>query len=165
MYGGDFEEEEKIIEGVVKTVMRKENVEKNFETIIKCLMKLPLSYLDCVEYGEVHTEKSELSVRMKYISVNDKKLSEEEKRTIMRKCDLRGLNTREMMELVEKGIIGMMELVKYSLEKQEMMEEQEKKLRKEVEELKRDNLELKRVTEELKERIKPEDEEIKKAKE
>ena len=138
MYGEDFKDEgmKKVSEDVVKTVMRKENVEKNFEVVMKCLMKLPPSFLDCVEYGEEHSEKSELSVRMKYISVNGKKLNEEEKRIIMRKCDLRGLNTREMMDLVDKGMIGMMELVKHSLEKQERMEEREKKMEKEIEELK-----------------------------
>jgi len=64
-------------------------------------MKLPPLYLGYVKYGEAHSEKSEFSLRARYVSFNSGKLDAKQKIEIMRACDLTKLECEELKILEE----------------------------------------------------------------
>lgn len=93
---------------LAKVVFTAKNIYENHAIVVdECLMKLPMEYLDMVEYGDPHTENSEFSVRMKYLKENGEKLSKEDKETIIKNCDWSKLRSNELNELKRLGIVGL----------------------------------------------------------
>jgi len=133
-----YKMDEELFKEVAKIVMSKENVEKHFELVIECLMKLPWNYLDrsIVGYGEAHSEKSEFTIRVKYIKYNGN-VDDEVKREIIKACDVNNLDSDELKKLEDLHILKeeeeMMELYRKTLKSKE---EENKLLKKEIAELK-----------------------------
>ena len=79
-------------------------------------------------YGEAHSEKSEFSIRVKYIKCSGS-LDDEVKGEIMKACDTSELNSDELKELEELYIMEdeeMMELYRKALKSKEDKEEKKK---------------------------------------
>ena len=86
------------------------------------LMRLPFVFLDLVEYGPLHTENSEFTIRKQYVTFNAKTLTPETKHTIMSKCDWRKLNSSELKELLKLGVINKEKFAELCLERLEKCE-------------------------------------------
>jgi len=120
----DYEEMDlqRIREKLARIVMKKSNLEHHFDSLMSCLMKLPSSYLDFVEYGEFHGQRSEIGVRLAYIRFKQDELSEEEKRRIVERCNATEFDSEELRILQDTGLFSadeMMELYRRSLKQKE----------------------------------------------
>lgn len=92
---------------LAKVVFTAENICQNYEAVVKgCLMKLPMEYLDMVEYGKPHTLYSEFALRTLYVKEHDKILSRDEKQILLSKCDWTKLRSGELITLRELEIVG-----------------------------------------------------------
>ena len=73
--------------------------------IDECLMLLPPSYLDVVEFNRKPYEQGEFRTRLRYVKCHKQTLSDEEKREVMRRCK-QGIQCREELEEARKeGIL------------------------------------------------------------
>ena len=100
------EEKTALDQKLAKIVLTKQNITEHYpEVVDDCLMALPHKYLDCVEYGALHTRCSEFTLRLMYVRRHKKDLGQEEKQAIITKCDLRVLNGLEFSELRHAGIL------------------------------------------------------------
>ena len=92
---------------LAKVVFTAENICQNYEAVVKgCLMKLPIEYLEMVEYGKPHTLYSEFALRTLYVKEHDKSLSRDEKQLLLSKCDWTKLRSGELKTLRELEIVG-----------------------------------------------------------
>jgi len=97
---------ERIRESLVKIVMRRYNIENRFIAVRDCFLKLPVRYLDVVEYGKDHDETSEFVLRAAYVELNKDELNKEERLDVMRRFDLSTIDEDEYDVLEEIGIYG-----------------------------------------------------------
>lgn len=90
-----------------KAVLTAKNIQEHYETVVDgCLMKLPPKYLDITEYGMPHTKFSEFSIRTRYVREHEEALTDEEKKTILKKCDWTKLEGNELRELRKFDFVG-----------------------------------------------------------
>ena len=109
-----------------KTVLTAQNIQENYSVVVDdCLMRLPPEYLDMTEYGQPHTKFSEFNIRARYVAEHGDALSNEEKETIMKKCDWTKLQSNELRQLKELGFVGQ-EVIMEAYEKVLETTEQEK---------------------------------------
>lgn len=89
-----------------RVVLTRKNLDEGYKEIVdECLMELPVEYLDIMEYGEPHTEYSEFSIRYKFIETHSSQMSKEKQGKVMGKLDMTQLNSKEMRQLRDLGII------------------------------------------------------------
>ena len=90
---------------LASVVFSRENICNHYQEVVDgCLMRLPMDYLNMVEYGDPHTIYSELSLKMKYLRKNPMSLSEEDKQSLLCTCDMTQLNAQELKELEKTHI-------------------------------------------------------------
>jgi len=106
-------------ESLAKIVFTLKNMTKEEVAVVdECLMKLPASYLDYVEYGEEHSTLSEFNLRTKYAREHQKSFKEEERKQLVQqivsKCDRTKCNNAELRSLDElnqiEGVKEMLDL-------------------------------------------------------
>ena len=120
-------------------VLTKENMLEHFREVVDdCLMTLPLEYLDEAEYGEPHTLCSEFCLRAKYVRLHSKEMSDEEKHTMITKCDWSTLNSQELRELRLTDIVDKDELLKAHEKALECCEIEKEKEKTKMEQMKKD---------------------------
>ena len=84
---------------LAKTLFTRDNLTSGFDTaVMNCLMDLPSSYLDVVEYGDDHTDFSEFSIRLRYVE-SHASISNGEKCEIMMKCRTDRLDSADLQRL------------------------------------------------------------------
>ena len=67
-----------------KVVFTQEKMEDDYEAVIDgCLMKLPVKYLDIVNYGEPHTKWSEFTIRVRYMRYHTNSLHAKEIKEVL----------------------------------------------------------------------------------
>ena len=97
---------------LAKVVLTLKNISEHFESVVNnCLMMLPMEYLDMAEYGEAHTQFSEFSVRAQYVKEHRDGLSKADQEMIMKKCDWTKLESAELKELDELGIVDLRDML------------------------------------------------------
>ena len=90
---------------LAETVLSKDKMQEDHETVVdRCLMKLPVKYLDIASYGDAHTKWSEFTSRARYVRYHSESLSKEEKENIVRKCNWNMLGSDELQEINELGL-------------------------------------------------------------
>lgn len=108
---------------IAQIVLTQENIVAHRELFVDTLlMRLPFVFLDLVEYGPLHTENSEFTIRKQYATFNAKTLTLETKCTIMSKCDWTELNSSELKELLKLGVINKEKFAELCLERLEKCE-------------------------------------------
>ena len=97
---------------LAKVVFTPKNTSEHFENVVNnCLMMLPMEYLDMGKYGEAHTQFSEFSVRAQYVKEHGDGLSKADQEMIMKKCDWTKLESAELKELDELGIVDLRDML------------------------------------------------------
>ena len=109
---------------LAQAVFTRKRMYENYDCVVSdCLMRLSPEYLDMAVYGEPHTKTSEFNVRVEYVRRNSERLSQEEKERIVKQCDFSSLNTCELKQLEELGIVvggeAVVQLYKEALENAE----------------------------------------------
>ena len=94
---------------LAEIVLSKSNLIEHPNEWKKCIFSLPAEFLDGREYGELHTELSEFSIRQQYVKHNG--LSIEEQRDIMMKCVDEELNCAELEQLESMQILSEKDLI------------------------------------------------------
>ena len=113
---------------LAKVVFRKQHLEGRNKGIVEnLLMSLPVAYLNCVEYGEEHSEQSKLNIRLKYIEKH-KDMTEDEKREVVGVIERTKLNSGEARKLVDMKLMSIEELfdLVYKMEKDKVILEEER---------------------------------------
>lgn len=91
---------------LAEIVLSKEQMKEDYKTVVdSCLMKLPAKYLDTAKYGDAHTKWSEFTTRARYLRYHSESLSKKEKDEILKKCDWNTLESEELKELKELGLV------------------------------------------------------------
>lgn len=113
-----------------RVVLTRKNLNEGYKEIVdECLMEMPVEYLDIMECGEPHTEYSEFSIRYKFIETHSSQMSKEEQGKVMGKLDMTQLNSQEMRQLRDLGIIDnetMLDMYSQALEQCEDEREEER---------------------------------------
>ena len=100
-------------------VLTKDNMVEHYKEVVDdCLMMLPAEYLSMADFGAPHTRWSEFSVRAKYVRIHSKQMTQDEKQQVMMKCDWATLKSQELRELRLADVV----------DKDEVMDAQEKSL-------------------------------------
>ena len=100
-------------------VLTKDNMVEHYKEVVdECLMMLPAEYLSMADFGAPHTRWSEFSVRAKYVRIHSKQMTKDEKQQVMMKCDWATLKSQELRELRLADVV----------DKDEVMDAQEKSL-------------------------------------
>ena len=96
----------KMEQSLVSVVLASNNIYENYETVVdKCLMRLPPHYLDAAQFGAPHSQFSEFHIRAQYVKIHQEEMDTEEKQDIMMKCDWTKLESAELKELDELGVV------------------------------------------------------------
>ena len=135
-------------ERIANSVFSVDHLEKKFESMMDCLMKLPSVFLDHIQYGEVNTRTSEFSIRRMYVEKNE--VTPEERQKIMKMTEESRLSCKEIEELETMGIIGneqIKQMYQKALENAEIVIAQ---LKDENQALKKENDQLKITSEQAK---------------
>ena len=91
---------------LAQVVFTRIRMRENYDCVVsECLIKLPPEYLDRVSYGEPQTRSGEFGVRVRYVNCNSERLSKEEAKRIVGRCDLSVLHDGELKKLWEFGAI------------------------------------------------------------
>ena len=97
---------------LASVVLTKDNMVEHYKEVVdECLMMLPAEYLSMADFGAPHTRWSEFSLRVKYVQVHSKQMTQEEKLAMVGMCDWSMLNSLELRELRLANIIGKDELL------------------------------------------------------
>ena len=108
---------------IAQIVLTQENIVAHRQDFVDTLlMRLPFEFLDLVEYGPLHSETSEFTIRKQYVISNAETLTPETKCTIMNKCDWRKLNSSELKELLKLGVTDKEKFAELCLERLEKCE-------------------------------------------
>ena len=100
-------------------VLTKDNMVEHYKEVVdECLMMLPAEYLSMADFGAPHTRWSEFSLRAKYVRIHSKQMTKDEKQQVMMKCDWATLKSQELRELRLADVV----------DKEEVMDAQEKSL-------------------------------------
>ena len=100
-------------------VLTKDNMVEHYKEVVDdCLMMLPAEYLSMADFGAPHTRWSEFSVRAKYVRIHSKQMTKDEKQQVMMRCDWATLKSQELRELRLADVV----------DKDEVMDAQEKSL-------------------------------------
>ena len=96
----------KLEQSLVSIVLTSKNICENYDAVVnRCLMALPPRYLDVAQFGAQHTQSSEFHVRAQYVKAHMEGMDTEEKQGIMMKCDWTKLESAELRELDELGVV------------------------------------------------------------
>jgi len=97
-----FDGSDRVSTALAKVVLTLENITMKYDMVVsKCLMCLPIKYLDYAEYGRDHSEFSEFDIRMKYVSSGGCACNRREKIGMIRRIDKSTLNNEELRKMTE----------------------------------------------------------------
>jgi len=100
-----------IRESLIKVVFTQNNFENHFDIVSDCLLNLPASFLDMVEFGKPHSDQSEFCMRARYVRYNCDNLDEKTKCEMMKRCDPRKLECNELKVLESMNILSESEML------------------------------------------------------
>ena len=93
---------------LVDVVLTSKNLCENYDTVVdKCLMALPPRYLDVAQFGAPHSQFSEFHVRAQYVKTHNEEMRTEDKQEVMMRCDWTKLESAELKELDELGVVDL----------------------------------------------------------
>ena len=115
---------------LAKSLFTHENI-SNYPLLLidECLLKLPVQFLDVAELGKGSVENSMFHVRVKYVKSHATTLSEEEKCRVLEPCRYTELNSDQLKELSNLGVLSNERLTQLSLEELKTREEELNKAR------------------------------------
>jgi len=87
-------------------VLTGSNIVSDPETFVeKCLLDLPVKYLELVRWNETTEEMNDFRLRLKYVSYHKMAMTDNEKIEVMKQCSS-GLDTNELNELRRRGLLS-----------------------------------------------------------
>jgi len=92
-------------------VFTQNNFENHFDIVSDCLLNLPASFLDMLEFGKPHSDQSEFCMRARYVKYNCDMLDEKTKFEVMKRCDPRKLECNELKVLESMNILSESEML------------------------------------------------------
>ena len=107
------DDKSRIDKEIAKRIFTLSNMKKYKDLVINCLLSLPscYNYLDCIEYGEAHTEFSEFKIKQKYLLHHKDDMPLIDRRNILSKIKFSQLNGAEMKEVQALRILSKDQLI------------------------------------------------------
>jgi len=114
-----------------KIVFTRDSIQHHYDddAFVKCLMNLPVCFLDRLEFGEECSDKSEFCIRARFVKYNSERLTKDDKRKIMLHCDPKKLDIEGLKFLESMNIMSddeMVNLYRLALESQDRTNQDEK---------------------------------------
>ena len=114
---------------LAQVVFTRKRMCENYDCVVsECLIRLPPEYLDMAVYGEPQTRSGEFGVRVRYVNRNSERLSKEEIKRIVGRCDLSVLHYGELKMVWGFGAIDDLTFARVCKNLERKQEEEKRRL-------------------------------------